>query len=100
MATKNSVNIEVLGKHSLQPRHSIYVLKVLNKMLVVGVTEKGIFNLAEINNTDNVNCLEQGNGASLLGVNQEGVAPENSGFLSVLSKYLGSTVTKIKEGKH
>lgn len=99
LSMKNSVNIEVLGKHSLQPRHTIYVLQVLDKMIVVGVTEKGIFNLTEMNIKENVDNVDKGNGTSLLGSNQEGFVPENSGFVSIFSKYLSSALSKVKEGK-
>lgn len=99
LSVKNSVNIEVLGRHSLQPRHTIYVLKVLNKIFVVGVTEKGIFNLTEISNKENVDNVGQGYEAGLLAEKQEGFTSENSGFISAFSKYLNSAVSKLKESK-
>ncbi len=99
ISVKNSINIEVLGRQSLQPRHTIYVLKVLNKIFVVGVTEKGIFNLTEISDKENVDKMGQGNEAGLLAEKQEGFASENSGLISVFSKYLSSAVSKLKDGK-
>jgi flagellar biosynthetic protein FliO len=43
-----SVEIEVLGQRMLQPRRSVYAIKVMNKVIVVGVTEHGMNTLTEL----------------------------------------------------
>jgi flagellar protein FliO/FliZ len=43
-----SIEIDVLAQRTLQPRRSVMVLKVLNKVLVVGMTEQGMTLLTEI----------------------------------------------------
>lgn len=43
------VSIEVLGQTMLSPKRSVHVLKVMHKVIVVGVTEGGMTALGEIN---------------------------------------------------
>jgi len=48
-ATKtNSVSVDLLGQRLIQPKRSIAVVKVLNKIFVVGMTEEGMSTLGEI----------------------------------------------------
>jgi flagellar protein FliO/FliZ len=42
------VDVEVLGQRALQPKRSVVVLKVLNKVVIVGMTEHGMQVLTEI----------------------------------------------------
>lgn len=42
------IDIQVLGTMMLQPKRSVTVLKVLNKVLILGVTESGMQTLGEI----------------------------------------------------
>lgn len=42
------VGIDVLGHKMLQPKRSVFVIKVEHKTLVVGVTEDGMRTLAEL----------------------------------------------------
>jgi flagellar biogenesis protein FliO len=42
------VSVDVLGHRMLTPKRSVHVLKILNKILVVGVTEGGMTSLGEI----------------------------------------------------
>ncbi len=46
------VEVEVLAQKSLQPKRSVVVLKVLNKVLVVGSSDEGLRTLAEIDDDD------------------------------------------------
>jgi flagellar protein FliO/FliZ len=43
------IDIEVLGQRSLQPKRSVVVLKVMNKIIVVGMSDQGMQTLTEIN---------------------------------------------------
>ena len=42
------IEVELLGQRSLGPRRSVQVLKVLDRVLVVGVSEQGMQSLAEL----------------------------------------------------
>jgi len=44
----DSVEIEVLGQRMLQPRRSVHVLRVMDKIVVVGMTEHGMHALTEL----------------------------------------------------
>jgi|GEM_PF-2408277 flagellar biosynthetic protein FliO len=48
----NIVEIDILGQRALQPKRSILVVQVLNKVLVVGNTEEGMRTLTEIDDED------------------------------------------------
>jgi flagellar biosynthetic protein FliO len=52
MRGSNMVEIDLLGQRILQPKRSIFVVKVLNKILVVGTTEAGMNILTEIDDDD------------------------------------------------
>ena len=41
------VDVELLGQRSLQPRSAVYVLKILDRVIVVGAGEHGMQALAE-----------------------------------------------------
>ncbi len=47
-ARTNLVDIEVLSQKVLQPKRSLYVVKVLNKVMVISSTEHGIQPVGEI----------------------------------------------------
>jgi len=52
------VDVELLGQRSLQPRSAVYVLKVLNRVIVVGTSEHGMQPLAEFNDPETLAALE------------------------------------------
>ena len=52
-AGASTVEIEILGQRVLQPKRSVYVLKVMEKVIVVGMTEHGMQALAEV---EDVRC--------------------------------------------
>ena len=47
-AGASDVTINVLGHRMLAPKRTVHVLKVLNKVIIVGVTEHGMTALGEI----------------------------------------------------
>jgi flagellar biogenesis protein FliO len=53
------VDIELLGTRSLQPKRVVYVLKVLNKVFVVGSSEQGLHTLTEIDDGESMGALEE-----------------------------------------
>jgi flagellar biogenesis protein FliO len=57
---RSLVEVELLGHRSLQPRTSVYVLKVLNRVLIVGTSEKGMQTLSEISDPEVLASVEDG----------------------------------------
>ena len=53
------VDIEVLSQKTLQPKRQLYVVKVLNKVLVLGSTENGIQALGEIDDDAVIRSVEE-----------------------------------------
>jgi len=59
-ATASSlVDIEVVGRRALHPKRSVYVLKVMNRILVVGMSEHGMQTLGEISDEPALAELEK-----------------------------------------
>jgi flagellar biogenesis protein FliO len=56
VASTMLVNVDVLGYRTLAPKRSVHVVKVLNKIIVVGVTDGGMTSLGEID--DDVILME------------------------------------------
>ena len=54
----NLVDIEVLSQKVLQPKRMLYVVKVLNKVMVISSTEQGIQPVGEIDDETVVRTLE------------------------------------------
>ncbi len=54
VGSSSSVEIGVLGHRVLQPKRSVYVLKVLNKVIVVGSSEQGLQTLAEVTDAESL----------------------------------------------
>jgi flagellar biogenesis protein FliO len=55
---RSLVEVELLGHRSLQPRTAVYVLKVLNRVIVVGASEHGMQTLSEITDPDVLASVE------------------------------------------
>lgn len=53
------VGVEVLGSRMLAPKRSVHVLKVLNRVIVVGVTEGGMTSLSEIDDDETLRVVEE-----------------------------------------
>jgi flagellar protein FliO/FliZ len=53
------VSIDVVGQASLHPKRSVVVLKVMNKLLVVGMSEQGMQTLSEITDDASIADIEQ-----------------------------------------
>ncbi|HTY57828.1 MAG TPA: flagellar biosynthetic protein FliO [Bacteroidota bacterium] len=56
---RSLVDVELLGHRSLQPRTAVYVLKVLNRVIVVGASEHGMQTLSEITDPDVLASVEE-----------------------------------------
>jgi flagellar biogenesis protein FliO len=64
MLTGNSgasaaVEIQIMGSRMLQPKQSVYVLRVLNKVLIVGAAADGLHTLGEITDEESLHAIEQ-----------------------------------------
>jgi flagellar biosynthetic protein FliO len=57
------VAVEVLGQRSLQPKRSIVVVKVLDTVFVIGMSEQGMQTLGTIENEESLAALSQKLGA-------------------------------------
>jgi flagellar biosynthetic protein FliO len=50
---KSTINLNVVTKITLQPKNHLFVVKVADKLLVLGVTDSSINILTELANTNN-----------------------------------------------
>ncbi len=57
-ARRSLVDVEILGHRSLQPRTSVYVIKVLNRVIVVGTSEHGMQTLSEMSDPETLASVE------------------------------------------
>ena len=60
---RDSVNLNVISKITLQPKNHLFVVKVANKLLVLGVTDTSINILTELEN-DSETTTDKTNAAS------------------------------------
>jgi flagellar biogenesis protein FliO len=58
-ARRSLVDVEVLGHRSLQPRTSVYVVKVLTRVIVVGTSEHGMQTLSEITDPETLAAVDE-----------------------------------------
>jgi len=54
----NVVDIDILGQKSIHPKRALYVVRVLNKVLVLSSTEHGVNSLGEIDDESVINTLD------------------------------------------
>ena len=58
-ATRSTViSVDVLGQRLIQPKRSVVVVKVLNKIMIVGMSEEGMILLGEINDADILHWID------------------------------------------
>ena len=79
-ATRSStVEVEVLGHRVLAPKRSVHVLKVLDRIIVVGVTEGGMTLLTELNDEESLRRVDE-----RIMEREKGLSP----FSTFLEKYM------------
>ncbi len=83
------VNIEILGSRTLAPKRSVYVLQVMEKVIVVGMTEQGMHTLTEMEGS----VIQKETMMEHLR-HQDKIVAEKTNFSSLLSKHLNSFVFK------
>lgn len=54
----NNDNLKVLSTLSLQPKKSIFIVKIFNKIMLVGVSDNSMAALGEITDDDTLKMLE------------------------------------------
>jgi len=57
-SSSSLVNVDVLGQRVIQPKRSVVVVKVLNKIFILGMTEEGMATLGEIEDPDILHWLD------------------------------------------
>jgi flagellar biogenesis protein FliO len=58
-AGSSVVDVDILGHRALGPKRSVHVLRVLDKILVVGTTEGGMVSLAEISDAESLHTIDR-----------------------------------------
>ncbi len=58
-SSSSIVDMKVIGTMTLQPKRSVTVVKIMNTILVVGVTEDGMQTLAEISDERSLAQIEE-----------------------------------------
>jgi flagellar biogenesis protein FliO len=53
------IDMKVIGTMVLQPKRTVSVLKVMDKILIIGVTEDGMRTLGEINDVKSLAHIEE-----------------------------------------
>jgi flagellar biosynthetic protein FliO len=90
--TSSSVGIDILGQRTLQPKRSIIVLKVLGKVLVVGMTDHGMHTLAEFDGRDLPDAVGARTRAE--GEPSRLTVPERRSFAGHLQHYIQNLVQR------
>lgn len=53
------IDMRVIGTLMLQPKRTVSLVKVMNKILIVGVTEEGMRTLGEISDEESLRVVEE-----------------------------------------
>jgi flagellar protein FliO/FliZ len=83
---RTAVQVEVLGRRALQPKKSVFVVRVAGKVLVLGISEHGMQTLSELSEED----VETASLAPALAT-----AVEHKPFVS----YLHDTLINMRRGQ-
>lgn len=83
------VNIEILGSRTLAPKRSVHVLQIMDKVIVVGMTEQGMQTLTEMDGS----VIHKETMIEHLR-HQDDIVAGKTNFPSLLSKHLNSFVFK------
>ena len=92
LGSSSTVDIKVLGQRVLQPKRSVYVLKVLHKVIVVGSSEQGLQTLTEIADAESLAEVEE-----KISWQSEAAAGKSVPFAEHLQNYL-QTLTRKRAG--
>jgi len=98
-ASSNLIDMKVIGTLMLQPKRSVSVLKVMNKILVIGITEDGLETLGEIDDEKSLSQVEEKLSEETV---QQGWFGKKSGtlrgssFADMLNTQLGKSWQKVR----
>lgn len=99
-ASSTRIAIDVLGQRVIRPKRSIVVVKVLNKVFVVGMTEEGMQTLGEIQDGDILRWIDTNNPDDEDSI-QSGTRKRNENgnreFTEVLTRNLGFVRPKRRQ---
>ncbi len=103
--TSEVVEVEILGQRALQPKRAVFVLKVMSKIVVVGMTEHGMQSLTEIDDEESLAVVEERLGARppasrWLTWNAPKGSDAATAFARHLQKYAGGLFGKRPAGRH
>jgi len=98
-ARSSLISVDVLGQRLVQPKRSVVVVKVLNKIMIVGMTEAGMTLLGEINDADILHWIDstiaEADGPAGLPSSRK----ENTGaFVEYLGRNIGMLRPKNRKG--
>jgi flagellar biogenesis protein FliO len=103
-AAKSSlVSVDVIGQRLIQPKRSVFVVKVLNKILILGITEEGMTSLGEIEDASILHWIDttiaesDNSSAALLARRKSGQA-SGGAFADYLVRNIGSLRPKKGRG--
>jgi flagellar protein FliO/FliZ len=93
------ISVDVLGQRLLQPKRSVVVVKVLNKIMIVGMTEAGMTLLGEINDADILHWIDTtiAEADSLTGF-PSAKKGNNGAFVEYLGRNIGMLRPKNRKG--
>jgi flagellar biogenesis protein FliO len=94
------ISIDVLGQRVIQPKRSIVVVKVLNKVFIIGMTEEGMQMLGEIDDEDVLQWINENttkDEASIQSRTKKMSGNGNRSFTEVLTHNLGFVRPKRRE---
>ena len=53
------IDMKVIGTMRLQPKQTVAVLKIMNKLIIIGASEEGMRTLAEISDEESLRQIEE-----------------------------------------
>jgi flagellar biosynthetic protein FliO len=55
----SSLSMKIYARLQIQPKKSIYIVRILNKVLILGIAENSISILSEINDPEMIRILDE-----------------------------------------
>lgn len=93
------ISVDVLGQKLIQPKRSVIVLKVLNKIMIVGMSEEGMLLLGEINDSDILHWIDAAMAEADGSTRVSSAKKENAGaFVEYLGRNIGMLRPKNRKG--
>ena len=98
-ARSSLISVDVLGQRLVQPKRSVVVVKVLNKIMIVGMTEAGMTSLGEINDADILHWIDSTIAEADSSAGAPSAGKESAGaFVEYLGRNIGMLRPKNRKG--